>query len=71
MGKYWSLLRNKMLTTIDLSMILIVFYSMTIWVRNEFSLVSRTILWSWFLIYISPKILSYFLGKKIHKISLE
>lgn len=26
MGKYWSLLRNKMLTTIDLSMILIVFF---------------------------------------------
>lgn len=63
-GKYWVVLRNKMLTTIDLSMILIVFYSMTIWVRNEFSMVCRTILWSWFLIYISPKILSYFLGKK-------
>lgn len=63
-SKYWFIFQQKMLNTVDLSMILVIFYSMTIWIRNEFSLFSRTILWCWFLIYITPNIVKSIRGNK-------
>jgi oligosaccharide repeat unit polymerase len=57
-SRYWLILKTKTLNSLDLSLILVIFYSLTLWVRNEFSLVTRTFLWSWGLIYFLPYIIS-------------
>jgi oligosaccharide repeat unit polymerase len=67
MAKYWKIFIKNKFNVVELSLVLLLFYATLISVRNEATIVFRTLIWGYSYIYFLPIFIKYFIIRRSAK----